>query len=69
MTKIKYRSNAPGGVRRRLPRGPGHAEDHPGSPRTLVRDPRPPWQKHGGSPDANRTLRKLPCSIADGGVD
>jgi hypothetical protein len=65
---VTYRAGAPA-VRRRLPRGPGHSEDHPGSPRTLTRDPRKPWQKKGGNPDTNRTLRKLPCSIAYDAVD
>jgi hypothetical protein len=47
----------------------GYEEGFPGSPRTLTRDPRKPWQHSGGNPDCNRTLRKLPCSIADGSVD
>jgi hypothetical protein len=40
--------------------------------RTLLRDPRKPWQAKGGYEEDNsglRDLRKLPCSIADGGVD
>jgi hypothetical protein len=77
MTKIKYRSNAPGGVMRRLAvpsfkRG-GYPEGFPGSPRTLTRDPRKPWQHSGGNPEQSpgspRTLRKLPCSISNGAVD
>jgi hypothetical protein len=73
MTKIKYRSNAPGGAMRRLAvpsfkRG-GYPEGFPGSPRTLTRDARKPWQARGGNPDTNRTLRKLPASIAHNAVD
>jgi hypothetical protein len=73
MTKIKYRSNAPGGVMRRLAvpsfkRG-GYPEGFPNSPRTLTRDNRRPWQACGGNYDGGRTLRRLPCSISDGAVD
>jgi hypothetical protein len=73
MTKIKYRSNAPGGVMRRLAvpsfkRG-GYPEGFPGSPRTLTRDPRPNWLKKGGNPDTNRTLRRLPATISERPVD
>jgi hypothetical protein len=73
---VTYRAGATtGGVRRRLPRGPGHSEDHPNSPRTLRRLGSVPL---GARRDKNpedlsdmRTLRKLPWSIATdgGGVD
>jgi hypothetical protein len=73
MTKIKYRSNAPGGAMRRLAvpsfRRGGYPEGFPGSPRTLTRDPRKPWQKRGGNQDGGRTLRRLPASISHDAVD
>jgi hypothetical protein len=71
-TRIRYRPGAPAGVRRRLPRGGGHPETHAGSPRTLVRDNRKPWQHSGGNPEDNsklRDLRRLPGSIAHDAVD
>jgi hypothetical protein len=72
MTKIKYRSNAPGGTRRRAPA----ASDKWGFPagRTLYQLPGAPLTvKKGGNeeqiPGSPRTLCRLPASIKDGGVD
>jgi hypothetical protein len=67
---VSYRAGALA-VRRRLPRGPGHSEDHPGSPRTLTRDTGRPWDNPEDNSKGVRTLRRLPWSIATdgGGVD
>jgi hypothetical protein len=75
-SRIRYRPGAPGGARRRLPAN-GPETDKWGFPyasRTLHRLPGAPLSvKKGGNeeqmPGSPRTLRKLPCSIADGGAD
>jgi hypothetical protein len=71
MNKISYKHprSSPKRFGTASARAGGHQEHHHGTPRTLTRDPRKPWQKHGGNPDTHRTLHKLPCSIADGGID
>jgi hypothetical protein len=73
--RFNYRSGAPGGSRRTaIARGEKSDPWNFGaaSGRTLLRDNRKPWQKHGGYEEDNsgmRDLRKLPASIADGACD
>jgi hypothetical protein len=75
-SRIRYRPGAPGGTRRRAIAS-NEKKDKWGfndASRTLMRDPRKPWQPKGGYEENNsnmRSLRKLPWSIASdrGGVD
>jgi hypothetical protein len=70
-SKIRYRPAAPGGARRRATTA-SERGFLASACRTLVRDNRKPWQKTGGNEEDNskmRDLRKLPWTVADGGID